>query len=206
LKALGAGSQAVAELKKKKKIVLYGSKGDILGDFLNSIIDQDDLFGVCYVRLANLTSTHDILDGAGDQTRVILGDKVTSLSIYFADSITQGKKILRCSNSINIEQATSFLTGVCLSNYKFVQKSYIGVDESAQFKRIASIAVVHSNFNLQDERVQFSLQCTRYSLFCRQVLSVRALEANPEVIMGFFIIITRFPLDYVGPLQKHCSI
>jgi leucyl aminopeptidase len=156
LKALGAGSQAVTELKKKKKIVLYGN--------------QDDLFGVCYVRLANLSSTHDILDGAGDQTRVILGDKVASLSIYFADSVTQ-------------EQATSFLTGVCLSNYKFVQKSYIGVDESAQFKRIASIAVVHSSFNLQDERVQFALQCTRYSLFCRQILSVRALEANPETML-----------------------
>ena len=110
------------------------------------------------------------MESAGDQTRVILGDKVASLSIYFADSITQ-------------EQATSFLTGVFLSNYKFVQKSYIGVDESAQFKRIGTVAVVHSTFNLQDERVQFALQCTRYSLFCRQILSVRALEANPETML-----------------------
>jgi len=155
LKAL-ANTQAAEELKKKKKIVLYGS--------------QDDLFGVCYVRVAKFGSTYDILEAAGDQTRVILGDKVTSLAIYFADSITQ-------------EQATTFLTGVFLSNFKFVQKSYIGVDESAQFKRIASVEVIHSTFNLQDERVQFSLQCTKYSLFCRQILSVRALEANPETML-----------------------
>jgi len=156
LTALGSGSQVVEELKKKKKLVLYGG--------------QNDLFGVCYVRIGKFGSTYDILDTAGDQTRLILVDKVTSLAIHFPDSLTQ-------------EQITTFLTGVCLSNYKFVQKSYIGTDESTHFKRIGSIEVVHNNFNLQDEKVQFSLQCTRYSLFCRQVLSTRALEANPETML-----------------------
>jgi len=50
-------------------------------------------------------------------------------------------------NNRFIENVTTFLTGVTLSNYKYIRKSYIGVEESAQFKRIDSISVVSKTFN-----------------------------------------------------------
>jgi len=56
LKALSAGSQVAEELKKKKKIVLYGGNNC---SSINLIFKgQDDSYGVCYIRVANLSSTY----------------------------------------------------------------------------------------------------------------------------------------------------
>jgi len=42
---------------------------------------------------AKSCQSYDILDTAGDQTRLILADKVTSLAIHFPESLTQGNKL-----------------------------------------------------------------------------------------------------------------
>jgi len=55
LKALSAGSQVAEELKKKKKIVLYGGKNFSSTNLISK--GQDDSYGVCYIRVANLSST-----------------------------------------------------------------------------------------------------------------------------------------------------
>jgi len=157
LKVLSNSSSTVEDLKKKKKGTLYGT--------------NDDLYSVCYVKVVSAKSMYEVLEAAGDQTRILLGDKVTSIHIHFSDSLTA-------------ENVTTFLTGIALTNYKYVRKSYIGVNESAQFKRINSIVAISKNLNLQDEHTNVTLQTTKYSLFCRQILSLRPLDANPETMLG----------------------
>jgi len=135
-------------------------------------IGNQDLYSVCHVRVISAKTTYEILEAAGEQTRLLLADKVTSVTIHLPDSM-------------NAENATAFLTGVALTNYKYVRKSYLGVNESAQFKRINSVVVVSKNLDLKDERNNFLLQSAKYSLFCRQVLSLRPLDANPESMLTF---------------------
>lgn len=83
------------------------------------------------------------------------------------------------------------MTGVILANYKHNRKS----EESAKFKRIDTINVIHKDFDLKsilslissvsqtflDQNTDFAIRSAQYSLFCREVLNLRALDANPEV-------------------------
>lgn len=155
---LTSSPQLAEDLKKKKSFTFYGTK--------------DDLFGVCYTRVVSFASNFEIFEAAGELTRALLNEKVTSVTISFPESISA-------------ENVTTFVTGVALSNYRYIRKSYIGVEESAQFKRIESINVISKTFNHQDESAKFALESAQYSLFCRQVLNLRALDANPESMLEF---------------------
>lgn len=142
-------SSLAEELKTKKNLVLYGGK--------------DDLYGVSFIRTVSFSTNYEIFEAAGDLTRALLAEKVSSVSISFPQSVSA-------------ENITTFITGVSLTNYKYNRKS----DE---FKRISSIEVISGNFNPEDKQTKFALESTRYSLFCRQILNLRPLDANPETML-----------------------
>jgi len=109
LKVLSNSSSTVEDLKKKKKGTLYGT--------------NDDLYSVCYVKVVSAKSMYEVLEAAGDQTRILLGDKVTSIHIHFSDSLTA-------------ENVTTFLTGIALTNYNMSESHILALTNQLNSKEL----------------------------------------------------------------------
>jgi len=138
-------------VKSKNQLYIYGRKGDI--------------FERCFVKTSSFKDNVTILSDAATLARSMLSISLTSVPIYFSPSITS-------------EQISTFLQGVCLTNYKFDRKG-----EKGSFKKIQKITVYHPDYDVKSPEAQYTINCAKYPLFCREILNSRALEANPTSLL-----------------------
>jgi len=145
------------DLKKKKTVSLYGR--------------NDDMFKYCYLISDNLRSTQRSLSTGACVGRSLLRTKANNASLFF-------------SNSFNQDQINQFLSGFCLSNYKYDRKDLTSQErENGKFTQLEDLSIIHDKFNPLDENTKFHVQSAQYSLFCREMVNARGNEADPETML-----------------------